>query len=475
MRYSKQLNNAILRQDLASFIAKSLSTVSPGVEYLHNWHIDAIADKLEAAYRGDITRLLINIPPRYLKSVCVSVAWPAWILGKNPSARIIAASYSQILSVKHSLDCRLLLNSSWYKDIFPDTNLSNDQNEKNKFMTTNRGFRFATSVGGTATGEGGDFLIVDDPHNPLQAASDNQRENANDWFDQTFTSRLDNKKKGVIVVVMQRLHDKDLSGHILERNRNYWEYLNIPAIASEKINYYYTNTDKLICSRNSGDILHPEREGENELNRVKDELGSYAFAAQYQQSPIVKTGGMLEYGWLMRHNIDIKHFDKSGNEQIIQSWDAAVKAGKNNDYSVCTTWLVKPCGYYLLDMWHKKLEYPELKHMVINLAEKWHPNAILVEDKASGQSLLQDVKRDTSIPLIPIMPKQDKITRFSAVTALFEAGKVYLPNQSDWLTDYESQLLGFPNTFHDDMVDSTSQALSWIHNRKKTSPRVRSI
>jgi predicted phage terminase large subunit-like protein len=474
------LLHATLRQDFGSFIIKCITTTNPGIEYLHNWHVDIIADRLNMACRGEIPRLLINMPPRYLKSVCVNVAWPAWILGHTPTARILSASYSQILSTKHSLDCRLILNSSWYRQLFPDTQIAGDQNEKNKFMTTKRGFRFATSVGGTATGEGGDFLIVDDPHNPLQAASETKRMQAIEWFDQTFSSRLDNKKKGVIVVVMQRLHPYDLSGHILEKLGNHWEHLHIPAISESPCTYYYFSSKQtpltIIHHRNAGDILHPAREGTLELTRTKEELGSHAFAAQYQQSPILQEGGMVEARWFKRHRLlDIDPVTSEKTEQIVQSWDAAVKAGRHNDYSVCTTWLSRNDGFYLLDVWYKRVEYPELKHAVINLADKWEPHAILIEDKASGQSLLQDIRRETTKPLIPIVPKQDKISRFSAVTALFEAGKVFLPNKASWLIDYETQLLHFPNVAHDDIVDSTSQALSWMHYKRKSAPRVRSL
>lgn len=486
MPYTPELHDAIIRQDLASFIAKCVETVNPGATYLHNWHIDVIADHLNMAYQGHINRLLINIPPRYLKSLCVSVAWPAWILGHTPTSRIIASSYSQPLSTKHSLDCRLVMQSSWYQHLFPETILSSEQNEKNKFMTIQRGFRFATSVGGTVTGEGGDFLIVDDPHNPSQASSDVQRTQANQWFDQTFSSRLDNKKKGVIIVVMQRLHHDDLTGHILEKTGKYWEHLSIPAIAETPSSFFYFNnsstlqkeiplSSQLIHQRKTGEILHPEREGKKEIQRIKLELGTYAFSAQYQQSPIIQEGGMIESSWFKRHKLSLEIISQDTNSYIVQSLDSAIKAGSHNDYSVCTTWLIKEEGYYLLDTWYKKVEYPELKHTITQLAEKWHPNALLIEDKASGQSLLQDLKRESCIPLIPIHPKQDKISRFSAVTALFEAGKVYFPNRASWLADYEAQLLNFPHTPHDDMVDSTSQALHWMHHRKKLAPRIRSI
>ena len=221
--------NQIVRGDFASFIKQSFYSVNPATKYLHNWHIDLIAEYLNACEQGEIKRLIINIPPRSLKSIAVSVAWPAWLLGHDPSRRIIAASYSQNLSLKHSLDSRLVMNSAWYKKIFPSVKIASDQNEKAKFVTTKRGFRIATSVGGAITGEGGNFLIVDDAHNPINIMSEVQRQSTLDWFDQTFASRLDDKRQGVFVVVMQRLHEGDLCGHLL--NKGGWEHLKLPAIA----------------------------------------------------------------------------------------------------------------------------------------------------------------------------------------------------------------------------------------------------
>jgi predicted phage terminase large subunit-like protein len=457
------LRNALIRQDLSSFIAKTFSCVDPSTEYLHNWHIDLLADRLEKAACGKITRLIINIPPRSLKSVCISVAWPAWLLGNDPSAKIMAASYSQILSLKHSLDCRLVMTSPWYKEIFPDVAIAADQNEKFKFVTTARGFRFATSVGGTATGEGGDFLIVDDPHNPLQAASDVQRQNAIDWFGQTFMTRLNNKKKGVIVVVMQRLHVEDLTGHLLGKGKQ-WEHLCLPAIAPKRVTYSFYDQKKI---RKAGEFLHKEREGKFEIERAKEDLGSYAFAAQYQQSPVLIEGGMVNLDWFCRYN------DAPDLGRIVQSWDTAIKAGRGNDFSVCTTWKETDTGYYLLDVLSRKMEYPELKRAVLSLAEKFNPDSILIEDKASGQSLLQDLRKETKLAVLAIMPSKDKLSRFAAVTAMIEAGRVWLPNHASWLVDFESEIMGFPSLPHDDIVDSTSQFLNWVRERKQSKPRIR--
>lgn len=469
-KFDKKLLNAVLREDFGSFIAKTFTTTDPGTKYLHNWHIEIIADRLQQVREGKIKRLIINMPPRSLKSVCVSVAWPAWLLGNNPSTRIMAASYSNLLSVKHSLDTRLVLTSNWYKEIFPDTIIVNDQNEKSKFLTTKRGFRFATSIGGTATGEGADILIVDDPHNPLQAASQVQRFHAINWFDQTFSTRLNNKKNGAIIIVMQRLHVDDLTGHLLKKDG--WQHLCLPAIFPKETVYSYGKLSKLVTQ---GEFLHNGREGGDEITRAKTELGSYGFAAQYMQNPVPLSGGMVELCWIKRYKFSGERFlvEPLTHKNIIQSWDTAIKSGLGNDYSVCTSWAITDDAYYLLDVFAHRMEYPALKKNCIALAEKWQPNAILIEDKASGQSLIQDLRLSSKLPVLPISPTSDKITRFARVTPLFESGKIFLPQNAPWLADYEAQLLGFPNITHDDMVDSTSQFLNWVRNKGNNGPRVR--
>lgn len=259
--------DALLRQDLSSFVAKTFSTVSPGVRYLPNWHIDLICAHLVEATAGRIKRLIINMPPRYMKSIAVSVAWPAWLLGRRPQSKIIVASYSAALSLKHSLDCRHVVQSDWYRRVFPAVELAADQNQKHRFSTTRRGFRLATSIGGTVTGEGGDVLIVDDPHDPRRANSARLRQAALDWFDQTFSSRLDDKRRGVIVVVMQRLHESDLTGHLLAKGG--WTHLCLPAEAEAEET---VSCGRVRITRAPGDLLHPEREGREEMERVKREL-----------------------------------------------------------------------------------------------------------------------------------------------------------------------------------------------------------
>lgn len=284
-----------LKQDFIGFLVRSFATLHPARTLELNWHLELIAAHLAAIERGEITRLIINVPPRSLKSIMVSVAWPAWLLGRDPSRQILCASYAQTLATKHSLDCRSVMQSEWYQRVFPATQLSRSQNEKHKFMTTQHGMRMATSIWGSATGEGGDVLIADDPINPLQAQSRLMRGFVNDWFDHTFSTRLNDKHRGAIVLVMQRLHAEDVSGHALAKGG--WEWLRLPAIADAPEVWQLAEGE---YRREVGELLHPAREDARLLERAQRELGSTHFAAQYQQAPLRETGAMVKRDWFVR-------------------------------------------------------------------------------------------------------------------------------------------------------------------------------
>jgi len=439
---------------LVAFTRKVFHTVSPGHNYVHGWHIDAICEYLQACENGEIRNLVINIPPRCMKTITVSVAWSAWLLGHNPARQIIAASYSQNLALKDNINVRMVLESDWYRTIFPDVGIVSDQNEKRKFVTTERGHRIATSVGGTLTGEGGDFLLLDDPIKPDEALSDTVRNKTNDWIDSVFMTRRNDPKSGVGVLIMQRLHEEDAAGHLLERG---WEHLCLPAEFTKKT--IVTMHDKR-WEADKGELLIPERLGKQELEQIQIDVGMYAYAAQYLQNPAPLGGGLIKKDWLRYAPEKPMAFNT-----IVHSWDTASKDGVLNDYSVCTVWGVKTDGYYLLDVICKRMEFPELKRKAQELAERDKPDYILIEDKSSGQALLQDLRQSSTLPLIPIKPQSDKVTRLSAVSVLFETGNVILPEYSHWLDDYVNQLLLFPNAKHDDMVDSTSQFLGWAKER----------
>lgn len=457
--------DAACRQRFDLFLRRVMATVSPGVAFVPNWHLEAMAEHLHACARGDITRLIINLPPRMLKSTLVSVAWPAWLLGHEPTRRMMAASYAQSLATKHSTDCRLVMQSAWYQRAFPKTRLSDDQNEKDRFVTTARGHRLAVSVGGAAVGEGGTVLIVDDPLNPLQAHHRTQREAANAWFDHSFATRLDDKQRGAIVVVMQRLHAEDLSGYLLAKGG--WDHLCLPAIAPTRMTL---GCGQWRYTRCEGEVLHPAREPLALLEQTRRELGSANFAAQYQQAPVNEHAAVIPTRWFPRY----RRAAEQG--QVVQSWDTGIKAGAQHDASVCLTVRRHAEGHDVLEIREVRLEYPALKRLMLAQAEAWQPEAILVEDKGSGQSLLQDLRHASSWPWLAQLPQGDKLTRLMRVSPMLEAGQVRLPDDAPWLADFLRQLQAFPHAEHDDMVDALSQYLNWIRQRDMhAKPCIRTI
>ena len=446
---------ALLRNDFRVFIHKAFTTLCPGQEFERSWHIEAIAYQLERVRRGEITRLIINMPPRSLKSIAASVAFPAFVLGLDPTRRFICVSYSGELAKKHSNDFRAVVESPWYRRAFPATKIGPYKNSETEIEFTARGFRLATSVGGTLTGRGGDIIVIDDPLKPDDAYSEAKRNAANEWFKSTLLSRLDDKRTGAIVIVMQRVHMDDLTGFVTSQSDD-WVILNLPAIAEadEDIPISAEN----VYHRKVGEALSPVREPLSVLESLKRQIGSDAFYAQYQQMPVPPGGAMIKRNWIER-------YDELPPQQdrliILQSWDTASKGGPENDFSVCTTWLVtRSRRWYLIDVWRKRVDYPELKAAVQRLAAKYKAKCILVEDTGTGTSLVQELRRGKVSGIVAVKPERDKRSRMAVVSAKFESGQVFLPQRASWLADFERELFAFPGARHDDQCNSVSQALS---------------
>ena len=449
-----------LRQDLVAFIQRTVQTVAPAAYYQHNWHIDAIAWHLEQCFAGNIRRLIITLPPRNLKSIAASVALPAWILGHNPSARIIAASYADALTAKHARDCLAVMQSTWYRQAFPGTRLNPKKITQTEFETTRHGFRYGTSLGGALTGRGGNFIIIDDPLKPFDAVSDAKREAANEWFDGTLFSRLDDKQNDVIILIMQRLHVDDLVGHLLAQGGG-WVHLNLPAIAEEP--QLVPIGPGAVYRRKLGGILHPAREPQSVLDEIKAQMGAAVFSAQYQQAPVQLGGNLVKWAWFQRYD---RLPERTPQTQVVQSWDTASKAEEIHDYSVCTTWLVHNNEYYLVDVMRARLEYPALKRRIVVEAAHHNADTIIIEDKGSGTQLIQDLRQDRNVMPIAIKTADDKVTRMSAQSAKIEAGQVFIPRQAPWVGDFKAEMLAFPESRHDDQVDSVSQFLGGISTKR---------
>ncbi len=452
----------ILRNDFYTFMERSFYQLNPDVRFMHNWHIEKIAAELEACRRGETKRLIICVPPRSLKSHGASVAFPAWLLGHNPSAQIICASYGQDLSNKLALDCRSLMQSDWYRKLFP-TRLSSQRQAVPEFMTDAQGFRLATSVGGMLTGRGGDWLIVDDALKPDEAVSEPQRNTVNEWYQHSLYTRLNNKQTGCIIIIMQRLHQDDLVGHVLQQGD--WKVLRFPAIAIEdEVHVIKTLHGTRTVRRKLGEALHPERESLEVLRSIRSIQGEYNFSGQYQQEPAPLGGGMVKLAWFKTYKVGD---EPAKFDLIFQSWDTAVKATELSDYSVCTTWGTKDKNIYLLHVLRRRLEYPELKRAVREQANRFKATTILIEDKSSGAQLIQELRYEGLHAVTRYEPKLEKVMRLHSVTSTIENGFVHLPEKAEWLAEYVHEMTSFPKGKFDDQCDSTSQALDWIKSGSK--------
>jgi len=454
----------ILRLDLMSFIERSFYELNPQTDFSPCPHIEFVASRLEACRQGKAKRLIINLPPRSLKSHSASVAFVAWLLGHNPAMQIICASYGQDLADKHARDCRTLMMSEFYGRLFRGTRLSTEKQAVNEFMTTAQGFRLSTSVGGVLTGRGADLIILDDPLKPDDALSETRRNSVNDWYDNSLLSRLNSKEDGVIILVMQRLHQDDLVGHVMGQDD--WEVVSFPAIAEEdSVHIVQSTFGQKRLERKAGDVLEPQRESRPALDAIRRTIGEYNFASQYQQDPMPLGGAIVKTEWL-------KYYAPcelpSSFGCVLQSWDTANKSGELNDFSVCTTWGATLDQYYLLDVYRKRLNYPDLRRAVREQCRQFHADVVLIEDKASGTQLIQDLRADgmfTVKPYVPL-PGSDKTLRLYAQTAEFESGRVLLPRAVPWFSEYVRELTTFPGGKYDDQVDSTTQALSHLKNNR---------
>jgi len=465
---SHQELKAVLKQDFAAFLEKCFYTMNPGRTYYANWHLEAMGYRLEQCRKGKSTRLQIRMPPRNLKSETVSVAYTAWLLGQDPTTRIIGLSYSEQLAKKFSRATRKVMEAPWYQDLFPATVLSATKQTETEIHTTKNGYRIALSMSGSLTGQGGDYVIIDDPHPADHALSEAERKRVIAEYTESVPSRLDNPDKGVIIMVCQRIHAQDLSGHLEEKGG--WGILNLPALATKEYEEIRLN-DKHTIERFEGDLLHPERLSHKTLDQLKSEVGSYAFAAQYQQEPAPPGGVIFHLDWFPRYQ---KHRPWKDYDVIIDSWDTASGTKDGNAYSVCTTWGRYDGSWYLLDCYREQLQFTQLVRAIEIGAKQHHAHGVLIENASSGTAAWQYLS-DKDIYIIPITPKGDKESRAIQVTPRLEAGRVYLPTQAPWLPEFEKELLEFPFGKYADQVDSMTQFLNWFFDpgRPRIEFRVR--
>ena len=418
--------------------------------YLSPPHIKLLASKLEAVERGDIRRLAIFMPPRHGKSILTSEFFPAWYMGRNPDKYIICSTYAQDLADDFGRKVRNQLQDKRYTDIFPDAELSTDSSSMRRFNTTKGGVYYAVGAGSAITGRGAHLLLIDDPIKGREEAdSAAMRKNLLDWYRATAYTRL--RPNGSVILIQTRWHEDDLAGWVLkETEHEGWEVIEFPAILNERA--------AGMLDLEEGDPLWKESYPIERLEEIKKTIGTREWSSLYAQKPSVEEGNIIKRWWWKTWTRE----QPPEMDYILQSWDTAYTVTETSDYSACTTWGVfsGEGGYnlFLIDSFREKLTFPELKNQAVHLYNEHQPDLVLVEAKASGWSLVQELMR-TGIPITPFNPKKmDKLARVHSVAPLFEGGRIWAPD-TDESADVMNQFAMFPNTKHDDLVDSTTQAL----------------
>jgi len=445
---------ALLAESLTSFTEFAFGVTRPGILFKPNWHLEAVSHKLAQVANGEVRRLIITLPPRNLKSLCASVALPAWFLGHHPSERVVVVSYSDFLARSHANDFRRLVNDPIYQATFPGMHLARDTDRE--IVTTKRGKRIATSIDGTLTGLGGNLIIIDDPLKLGDAMSDSVRARVIEWYRSTLLSRADDKTAARIVLVMQRVHQDDLAGYLQEQGG--FEVLNLPAIAQRE--QTFDLGDGRTYTRQKGELLHPEHEPAHVLAELKREMGPIAFSAQYQQSPIPPGGTIIKRKWLVPYD----EIRPQASDRIILSWDIALSEAETGDYSACVVLLRRKEVFYILEVVRGRFPFDTLKRKVMELKSRYGSSTLLIEDSPISRGLIQSL-REQSINVTVYKPDTDKRARLIAQSDLFAGGSVRFPRRASWLEDFTAELLAFPGR-HDDQVDALTQGLAWGRDRR---------
>jgi predicted phage terminase large subunit-like protein len=492
----KAVKNARLVQtSLAEFVKQSWAILEPGAELVWNWHLDVMCEYLEKVTSGEITRLLINVPPGHMKSLIVSVMWPAWVWLENPSWRSLYATYVEKLSQDFADKSRLLIKSEWYQSIQPKLygpkwdqpwSLRHDSSAVGLFKNNLHGARFSTSLTASGTGFRGDVLVVDDPMNVEEFPTPEALQGVISWFDGRMGSRFNNMVEGRIVIIMQRLHENDLAGHVLaqderEKNNPNWRpytHLKFPA------EYEPEKACPQDRRTKAGELLFPQRfpQSEQEIQKIK--LGPYGYSAQHRQDPIPQGGGLFET-WKIafwypaerdKDNRPAVHMEKDDTGALVackqgplparmdvecQSWDCAFKDFDSSDYVAGHYYGRKGSSIYLLERVHARLSYRKTKDAIREMSKR-HPRgfAKYIEDKANGTAVVEELSSEI-FGVEAVNPEGGKIARANAASPLVSAGNIWFPHPEiyPWVKEVLAELRGFPVMKNDDDVDAFTQAV----------------
>lgn len=507
-----QIQAELARRKLFKFFIDAWPMMDPAV-FCPTWHLEALCEFLQYVSSGDITRLIVSMPPRMTKSLTCSVAWPAWEWIDRPQTQFLTSSYDVGLSTRDALKSRRLIESVWYQERYGDSfKFRADENQKSRYSNTTGGHRIAISSGGRTTGEGGDIILLDDSHNAREAYSDTKRESIIEWYDNAMRSRLNNQNTGRIVHVGQRVHESDVIGHVIKKEGRCtveedgkWVHLVMPNEFRPQLRCKLSlpaDIKKAVADptydppvvfedprEKEGELLNPGRLGLEATIALKPPIGMTLrdYNSQYQQDPAADDGLILKRSWWLPWEYPEWHPDSHRKrpmpecEMILQIYDTAFEEKEENDFSARTTWGVfvytpesmhpatgqlirgqdRRCAI-LLDAWHEKLAFPDLRREAMKAYDDWHPDWVLIEKKASGHSLIQELRR-SGVPVKSVDPKgKDKIMRAHLSSAPLEQGCVfYVPGHLPGM-DVIEECAKFPVGTNDDYVDTVVMLLAFL-------------
>jgi predicted phage terminase large subunit-like protein len=456
------LEASILKDSFHDFVRESFHVVEPEIPFIDNWHIRAICTYLEACYDGRIRNLIINIPPGHMKSLLVNVFFPAWVWTKDQSKQFIFTSYGEDLVARDSAKCKSLIESQWYQDRF-HVETSKSPDTATKFATTRGGHRLSFGFGGAVTGHHGDFICIDDPLKAAEAESKAVRNKVNDDFDNAVSNRLRDPQTGCRIVIMQRLHQDDLVGHILEKNLNY-EMLILPA-EYEGVRFH-SSIGFVDPRTEAGELLWEQRFGRSEIDELKNTLSERGIAGQLQQRPAPLLGNIFKREWFKNRSNGL------GCIARYISWDTAASVQDSAAYSCGVVGELSPdYRLFIREVFRERLEFPQLQYRVEEQANRHKDRrdlrGIIIENKSSGTQVIQSLKQTSNLTdyIIPYNPKGDKTVRHYNAAKWCEKGMIILPEPSDefpWLPDFEDEIFSTPNTKFLDQSDAFSQLVDYL-------------
>ena len=453
------------------FVIQAWHVIEPGVEFVDNWHIDYICESLAAVAQGKIRKLLITMPPRHCKSRLCSVFFAPWVWVRQPWKQFLYTSYRDKLSVRDSVHSRRLIESKWYQERWGDKyQLQTDQSQKHRFDNTMMGYRLATSVDGIGTGEGGNFVICDDPNSVREAESELKRTSTNEWWDQVMPTRLNDFNNDAFIVIQQRVHEDDLSGHILELYKG-WDHLCLPAQFERNHPFPMKSSLGFKDPRTvEGELLWPARFSQETIADLKESLREKA-AGQLQQRPAPMEGGMFKRKWFRTYKDEgdhlVLHF--SGGERrifvkdlfIFIVGDTAVSEKKSADFTNMDVYGVRDGLLILLDKFRDRVEGPESERHLLALRAKWSPSFILIEKSSVSATLVQRWRR-LGLNIRDADPDRDKVSRAWTAAVMMDNERIFFPQSALWIPDLYAELLVFPNGRNDDQCDTLAYAARWV-------------